>query len=138
MLASLFGCGQRSVRWKFKVVVDGNILIFEGVDMGLQITDAGGAALLAPSVLDAAGNPAGDGPFTFKYAVADATLLKLTDNGDGTGAVAAVGALTPVGAPTQLTVSCTDSLGKVVTGELDVTIVAGEENTVTINAGPAT
>jgi hypothetical protein len=80
---------------------------------------------------DEMGNPTEfDG--TFVFTVDDPSIVSLTDNGDGTGEVAAVG---PLGVATLTVEATRASDGKVFTGALAVDVIAGDAESVAIVLG---
>ena len=87
---------------------------------------------LAVQPTDEVGNPTTfDG--TTVYAVDDASIVNLVDNGDGTAEAAATGVL----GATLLTVQATRaSDGKVFNGALAVQVIAGDAESFEIVAGP--
>lgn len=89
--------------------------------------------ILAPTFTDEMGNdvPPPDGA-TFVYSISDPAVLALTDNGDGTGEVAAVGVLGSSNLHVDATVN-----GQVFTGDEMINVVAGAAERVAINLGPA-
>lgn len=79
---------------------------------------------------DEVGNPTEfDG--TIAYTVDDASILSLTDNGDGTGEIAATGTL----GTAVLTGTATRADGRVFTGVAAVQVVAGDAETFDIEFG---
>lgn len=88
--------------------------------------------ILAPTFTDELDHPV-DPPVgaTFVYTVDDPTVLALTDNGDGTGEVAATGTL----GSANLHVDATWD-GGTATGDLQIVVVVGLAERVAINVGP--
>lgn len=89
---------------------------------------------LAVEYTDEVGNPAPapDGA-TVVYTVDDASIINLTDNGDGTANAAAVGALGTANVHVEATVG-DDTL----TGDLQINVVAGLAERITIVPGEPT
>lgn len=89
---------------------------------------------LSVTFTDEVGNPVGTpADATVTYTVDDASLINLTDNGDGTAVAAAVG---PLGSAV-VSVSASSSSGTQ-TGDLLVNVVAGLAERVEIVAGEPT
>ena len=83
---------------------------------------------LSVTAADAAGNP--DPSAKIAYAVDDATIAALTDNGDGTAEVVAG----TIGTAT-VTATATDADGNAITGTLAVTVTGGDATTLSIVPG---
>lgn len=83
---------------------------------------------------DEVGNPV-DSPdgATSTFTVDDPTIINLTDNGDGTATAAAVGALGTANVHVAATLD-----GQELTGDLNIVVVAGLAERVTITAGEPT
>lgn len=80
---------------------------------------------------DEVGNPT-DFDGTFVFAVDDPSIVTLTDNGDGTGEVAATGIL---GVATLSVDATRASDGKSFTGVLAIDVIAGDAESVSIVLG---
>lgn len=92
--------------------------------------------IVAPDLTDEMGNavPTPDGT-TYVYAVDRGDLVNLTDNGDGTGMVAAVGPLGNAILHLDATVPMSDGGTRVFTGDALISVVAGDVDRVSINFG---
>ena len=83
---------------------------------------------------DEVGNPVGVPSGTaVAYTVDDPTIINLTDSGDGTAVAAATGVLGTANVHVDVTWN-----GFTVTGDLQIVVVAGGAERVTIVAGPPT
>jgi hypothetical protein len=90
---------------------------------------------LTTAYADEMGNPtAGPPGATFHYTVDRPDLINLTDNGDGTAVAAAVGAL----GPATVHVDADDGTGVVVSGDLQIMVVAGDAERLVVTAGEPT
>lgn len=69
---------------------------------------------------------------TVVYTVDDPTIINLTDNGDGTAVAAAVGAL----GTANVHVEATLTGGAILTGDLQIVVVAGLAERLSVVAGP--
>lgn len=81
---------------------------------------------------DEVGNPtaAPDGA-TITYTVDDAAIINLTDNGDGTAVAAAVGTLGTANVHVEA-----DVAGDIISGDLQIVVVAGLAERINVVAGP--
>jgi hypothetical protein len=108
-----------------------------GVNLMFQMKDDQEVSTLPLVVLSKKGNPTSVEAGTVVFASSDPAILEVTDNGDGTAKVKAVG---PVGTA-QVQVSADADLGegvKTVTGVADVEVVAGEAAVINISFGAPT
>jgi hypothetical protein len=89
---------------------------------------------LSVEYTDEVGNPttAPDGA-TVAYTVDDPTIINLTDNGDGTAIAAAVGALGTANVHVEATFN-----GTVLTGDLQIVVVTGLAERLSVVAGEPT
>lgn len=89
---------------------------------------------LSVQYTDEVGNPT-DAPegASVVYSVDDTSLINLTDNGDGTAVAAAVGALGAANVHVEANVA-----GQVLTGDLQIVVVAGLAERLDVVAGPPT
>jgi len=98
----------------------------------LTMTDSQ-QSVLTVSAVDKKGNPTAVTPGSIAWLVDNPALLSITDNGDGTATLKAVG---PIGTGV-VTVKATVN-GADVAGTLDVTIVSGAPTQLTVTAGTPT
>jgi hypothetical protein len=107
---------------------------FFGENIMFQLKDSDKVTTLPLDIRSAKGNPAQVEAGTVVWSVSDPAVLALTDNGDGTVTVAAVG---PVGAA-QLQVSADADLGegvKTVTGAVEIEVIAGDAAVINVALG---
>jgi hypothetical protein len=89
---------------------------------------------LSVQFTDEVGNPVGAPSGTaVAYTVDDPSLINLTDNGDGTATAAAVGPLGTANVHVEVTWE-----GKTLTGDLQIVVVAGLAERVSVVAGEPT
>lgn len=91
------------------------------VDLSLDWTDEAGNATDAPADM------------TATYTVDDTNIIALTDNGDGTATAAATGALGMANVHVDVTGG-----GRSATGDLQLVVVAGDAERVTLTASDPT